>query len=164
MKIYIVIIVVLAYNSIAFTQKKSNTFIENPMRLEIYKSPYSSIRLFEDGMLCKTETLSDSLNGLYTVIFKFYPLRDLNYKTFAKLQLFLSENDIINYPSRIEDENLKVSGYIPIFYITKQNKINEIVWWSGKNKTLEEIINLTNELIPKEDRETFKIRFKTFDK
>lgn len=149
----------------SFAQKEDyrKFSIQDAFRLEITCGPYSSIRLFEDGMLCKS-IVGEDTNGLYIHELKFYPLNKLNGKLYVKLQTKITENNLINYPSRIEDENLKVSGYIPIFYVTKQNKINEIVWWSGKNKTLEEIINLTNELIPKEDRETFKIRFKTFDK
>lgn len=141
-----------------------NFSIHDAFRLEINCGPYSSVRLFEDGMLCKA-IVGEDKNGLYIKEVKFFPLSELDSKLYVKLQTKIKENNLLNYTSRIEEKYTRVyDACALVFYITKDDKLNKIVWESGKNKTLEEIINLTNELIPKGDRETFRIRFQLSDK
>lgn len=147
------IIIILSFPYV-FSQNEK--YIENPITVEIEAGPYKSIRLFSDGMLCKA-TLLDS----YESIYKFYPIRDLDYKYYVQLQKIFKDNNIINYNSTIEDTNIRVTGTKLYFVIIdKDYNINTILWVSGKNPTLEKIIKLINEIIPKEDRQLFSFKVK----
>ena len=151
MKLVGSLIVILLSFSHTFSQ--SDKYVKNPINIEITVGPYTSIRLFSDGMLCKVMP-SDSSGE---VIYKFYPMKELEYKFYLQLQKVLEDNDMMNYNSIVEDEDIRVFGFVYAFNLTQDMKIKKILWLSGKDEKLEKIINLSNKLIPKKDRDIFKI-------
>lgn len=146
MRKYIFLVILLGF----FNSCKSQKILYDFVRLEIsYGSGYS-IRLFGEGMICKT------VDENYNATVKFYKMDELNKDKLYELQKVLYEDNLIDFETIVEDVNVRVTGFKLYFVIIdKELNINKILWVSGRNSTLEKIIKLTNEIIPKEDRQLF---------
>lgn len=146
MKKYIFLVILLVF----YNSCKSQNVLYDFVRLEISYGTGYSIRLFREGMICKTEDEN------YNKTVKFYNLDELDKDKLYKLQKALHEDKLIDFESTVEDVDLRITGFKLYFVIIdKELKVNTILWISGRNSTLEKILKLTNDIIPKEDRQLF---------
>lgn len=124
---------------------------DNFIRVEVNKGRYYSLKLFEEGILCK------STNEKYEVIIDFYPLKDLDFKKFKKIQDYLHEHNFFEMSSTYNNPSVVHHTHHVNLLFLNNTEIKRIQWTGGEYKHLEKLLGLVNDLIPNEKRETYSI-------
>lgn len=130
---------------------KTQNYKDDFTRIEISYGQFYSIKIFEDGLLCKTT--DENLNEF----FEFFPLKDLDFETFLKLQNYINKNNIFEIDSVVQNPHVIISSYqIGVLFIQNTN-IKYVKWLSGENNKLKTIFCIANNLIPKKRRRIYSI-------
>lgn len=147
-----------SFLSFESTQKDKMTYSKKFIRVEINYGAYHSLKIFKDGLLCK------SVNSDLSMVFDYYPLKDLDHEKFLKIQDYLYGNDFFNMDSVYENPLIKYSSYRIDFLFLTDSKIKRIEWLSGGNMYLNSLLVLVNDLIPENKRNLYSINSMFYSK
>ncbi len=140
MKIFLIL---LFFSSFGYGQTKMEWNNENFIRVEVDMGGYHSIRLFEEGILCK------SINSKLKPKLNFFPTNEINYKALVKLQIYLLENLDVLKDTILDVPNQRIfSSYSLKIVFTQGEKTFNILWLDGENEKFEIILKLLNDVIP----------------
>lgn len=120
------------------------------IRIEIQHGP-SSIKLLEEGLLCKYSNEKGKWN------IDFFPIKKLDLKQFITIQNYLLNCSLLMKDTIMDEPSIETDGYGFSFFIIKGDYSNHLFWRDGECEELKTCINLINELIPKRKRKLYKI-------
>jgi len=130
----------------------------NSIQIHIEVGPSQAIRFFREGMICKTSIKNSK--GLFKSYTTFFPINSLDYDKINKLKNFIYYNSFFSKDTICDQPGFGTTS-LPIYItIIKDENLNVITWQDGNCKELEKLIDMINDLIPKERRDMFKIYYK----
>ncbi len=138
--------------------KPNKDLIENidyyyHIRIEVNQCNHHIIKILEEGMIC------DHFSSI-----EFFPIKELDPKKYYELKSYIAKNPFFSKDTVIDDpiHRIFTDPYGSSIEITILNndKLIKIKWNDGKCKELEKCIEMINNLIPKEKRDTLMIDYK----
>lgn len=138
--------------SVNFYCQSDNEIYKSFIRIEVFMGGNNSIRLFKEGILCK------SLDSNSVVVTKFLPISLIDVKYLIKLQNLLLKDNLFQSDTIVDDINVRYFGARKVdILLIKKNELINVEWVDGKNKQLEKMLNYLNQIIPIQCRRTFEI-------
>ncbi|NLL29116.1 MAG: hypothetical protein GX259_09990 [Bacteroidales bacterium] len=133
---------------------QSKNVKNNFVRIEIEKGPFHAIRLFEEGLLCK------SVDSNYTPILEFFPKHVLDIRKISRLEKYLLSEPQLLKDTTIDNSMLVLNGENPLLIlIIVNNHMYSSIWIDGDCEYLEKCIQLLNDIIPESKKNVFTMKF-----
>lgn len=151
MRKYLIMILITLVGTSCISQAKWDGSISNIIRIEIDNGSFQSIRLFEEGLLCKSIIHSGKR------ITEFFPITKLDFKCLIELQNFLLNNSFMLKDTVVDNPWFACSCPRLYFFIINGNNSYRIYWEDGECENLKTCLTLLNKLIPKRKRERYSI-------
>lgn len=157
-KYFIVLLIIFLSLSNYFIYGQGYREELNSIQIHIEEGSSQVIRVLKEGILCRAFVI-DSTGALKNHI-NFFPMESLDYKKVYELKKFIYDNSFFSNDTICDQAGIGTTA-LPIYtMIIKDDKLNLIIWKDGKCKELEKCIEMINDLIPEEKRDTFKIYYK----
>lgn len=136
---------------------KSQTkwFEKDFIRVEIDNGVFHSIKLLEEGLLCKTVD-----TNLVSIV-EFFPKAELDFNKIGKLEEYLNDEPSLMKDTTVDNPSLVISGDyggLKISIIVNEN-LYTIYWIDGGCEYLEKCLQLLNDIVPIDKNEKYRIRF-----
>lgn len=151
MKKYLMMILITLVVASSMSQAKWDGYMGNFIRIEIEDGSFQSIRLFEEGLLCRSIIHSGKQ------ITEFFPLTKLDFKCLVELESFLLNNSFMLKDTIIDQPDFYCGSPMLYFFIINGNNSSRIYWKDGGCENLKTCLTLLNKLIPKRKRELYSI-------
>ena len=119
--------------------------------LEIVMGQAHSIKLMEEGLLCKT------MDSNFNTHLKFFSIKELEKEDFFIVQDFIRDPLFLEMDSTIYVPGESHSGFDISIKLIYETKVKKIIWSGGQNEKLQKLLSLINKLIPKVKRKRFMI-------
>ncbi|HBG69965.1 MAG: hypothetical protein A2W93_05590 [Bacteroidetes bacterium GWF2_43_63] len=156
-KIIIVGLLFVLFLNNSACKSQTKWFEKDFIRIEIDNGAFHSIKLLEEGLLCKT------VDTNFVSFVEFFPNSDLDFSKIGKLEEYLNSEPLFNKNATIDDPSLVTSGgnYGGLeISIIRNSNLYAIYWIDGDCEYLEKCLALLNDIIPTDKRDMFSILFK----
>jgi hypothetical protein len=154
-KIIILYIILLSFNYNCKGQIDWQEY--NSIQINIECGPGIAIRLFQEGLICKTTLIND--NYMFKEYIDFFSLDSLN-KNVYKLKSLIINNPFFSKDTIIDKPEIIISSPPIKISLIINDKIIIIYWKDGKCKELQAFFDYINKIIPESRKNLYYFEYK----